>query len=221
MIKSKIFFIAGVGTDIGKTYLLENLIKKLRSEKIAVSAIKPIVSGFKHDDLNSDSARILKALDLEIFARNFGLISPWRFDLPASPHVAARVEDKKISFNEVKDFCLAKISEAKENKEYLFIEAAGGVMTPINDKKTFLDLAYELRIPVLLLTANYLGSISHTLSAVESLRQNRIEVSNIIVNDYASNTDSTISDMQFVEDIENFAQIKSALLQDFLKTFLD
>ncbi len=221
MIKNKILFIAGIGTDIGKTYLVENLIKKLRTRKTPVSAIKPIVSGFKHDDLNSDSARILKALDLEIFARNFGLISPWRFDLPASPHVAARVEDRKISFNEVKDFCLSKISEAKEKKEYLFIESAGGVMTPINDNKTFLDLSYELRIPVLLVTANYLGSISHTLSAVESLKQNRIEVSNIIVNDHVSNADSTISDMQFAKDIENFTQIKSESLQDFLKTFLD
>ena len=55
-------------------------------------AIKPIISGFKKEDHESDSAKILNALGLEINQHNLDLISPWRFELAASPHIAANDE---------------------------------------------------------------------------------------------------------------------------------
>jgi dethiobiotin synthetase len=156
MLKEKIYLIVGIGTDIGKTFLVENLCRNFPGAMV----IKPIVSGFKDDDENSDSIRLLNSTkqipkqvqdDDEgkiyqkichpelVLGSILNSISPWRFTEAVSPHFAAKNSGTEINFFDVKNFCQEKISLAKSNNQFLFIEAAGGVMTPINDKKTFLD----------------------------------------------------------------------------------
>ena len=90
-------------------------------------------------------------------------------------------------------------------------------MTPINRKKTFLDLAQELQIPVLLVSANYLGSISHTLCAVEALKSKKILVEKIIVNENLPlvQKNSLISCEEFAETIFGFTKIKTVSFEDF------
>ena len=208
-LKEKIYFIAAIGTDIGKTFLVENLCRILPN----VMAIKPIASGF-NDDKNSDSAKILAALNLEISLTNISAITPWRFKEALSPHFAAQISGNNIDFSAVKKFCEEKISEAKNSDNFLFIEAAGGVMTPINNNHTFLDLAAELQIPVLLLSANYLGSISHTLCAIEALKCRELVIEKIIINsELPLQTKSAIS---MVDTIKNFSGIETVLLKNFL-----
>lgn len=215
MLCEKIYFVAAVGTDIGKTFLVENLCRVLPS----VSAIKPIASGFADDDKNSDSAKILAALGLEISQKNLDSISPWRFEEAASPHFAAENFGTKIDFLAVKNFCETKISAAKNNNQFLFIEAAGGVMTPLSDDKTFLDLAAELKIPTLLVTANYLGAISHTLCAVEALRSRKIPIEKIIVNEDLPLREK--SSQNISSTLEAISLIPTTSLQKFLKNLLD
>lgn len=213
MLKSKIYFIAAIGTDSGKTFFVENICRNLRREKKSVMAIKPIVSGFNDGDKNSDPAKILSALGLKISKENLDLISPWRFEKAISPHFVG-----EINFEKVKNFCLEKISFAKKQKQFLFIEAAGGVMSPINEQKTFLDLAAELKIPLLLIAENYLGSISHTLCTIEALKSRKISVEKIIINEHFSGLQksSGIQVKQLSETIKNFSGIEVVLLQKFL-----
>ena len=195
------YLVLGTGTDIGKSFLVENLCRISSN----TTAIKPVCTGLTDDDKNSDPARILSALNLDLSKKNLDEISPWRFAEPCSPHF---IEDK-INFAQVAKFCQQKISEHK-NKN-LLIEAAGGVMTPINDEKTFLDLVTELKLPVLLVCGNYLGAISHTLSAVEALRSRNIVIERIIVNETFESKHS------LVKTIENFSRIKTTTMDQFLK----
>lgn len=215
MLAQKIYFISAVGTDIGKTFLVENLCRNLSG----VAAIKPIASGFRDDDSNSDSAKILAALRLKNSAENLDLISPWRFAEAASPHFAATNSGTEINFAAVKNFCVEKISAAKKSGNFLFIEGAGGVMTPINAQYTFLDLAAELKIPTLLLTANYLGAISHTLCAVEALRARHIAIAKIIVNEELPLIQQYSQDI--TETLKNMSAVPVVSLQNFLKNLLD
>ncbi len=203
MLQKKIYLILGIGTDIGKTFLVENLLRF--GEGLA---IKPIASGCRDDDKNSDPAKILKALGLKNSKANLDSIAPWRFKKAVSPHLAG-----KINFAEVVKFCCEKISQAKKEKKFLFIESAGGVMTPISDKKTFLDLAAELKIPVLLVSSNYLGSISHTLCAIEALRAKKVVIEKIILND---NFPSQTKTKDLIKTLENFSRIKTVTLNNFL-----
>ncbi len=176
------FFITATGTDIGKTFTLEKICQKLIKDGNKVEAIKPIISGFNDNDQNSDSAKILKILGLDLTKNNLDKISPYRFSAPLSPNIAAALENKNIDFSELVKFCQDKIFAAQNNNNYLFIEGSGGVMTPVNNNKTFADLIVELKIPAILVTGNYLGTISHTLSAIKVLQAHKIEVAQIIFN---------------------------------------
>ena len=176
------FFITATGTDIGKTFILENICRQLLKNGKKVTAIKPIISGFQDDDPSSDSAKILTILGLDLNQKNLDSISPYRFKAPLSPNIAANLENKNIDFEELVKFCQNKIDQAKQNNSYLFIEGAGGVMTPINNDKTFADLISELKIPTILVVGNYLGTISHTLTSIKAMQAHNIKVSQIILN---------------------------------------
>ena len=176
----KPFFITSTGTNIGKTYLTELIINRCNELDIKVNAIKPIISGFnlsKYEE--SDTGIILKALNKN---KNYiNEISPWRFEASISPDTASNIENKKINFFELEKFCKNKIYEFSQRDGYFLIEGVGGTMVPINDKKTILDLIKSLKIPVILVIGSYLGSISHTLNAVQNLTNNNIKISSIVI----------------------------------------
>jgi dethiobiotin synthetase len=214
-LKNKIYFVAGSSTDVGKTFLIEKICEKFREKKVSFDVVKPIISGFSVADSNSDSARILKALGYDLTIKNFDEISPWRFEMPISPNIAANRENKKIDFAEVVSFCNKKIAESIKNNKFLFIESAGGIMSPINDNKTFLDLAISLKIPVLFITANYLGAISHTLCSLEVMKAKNIIPEIMIINNHLS--ENNLANLEEVRNtISNFGKIKTLSLDVFL-----
>ena len=77
----------------------------------------------------------------------------------------------------------ARKKKKNSKSDFLLFEGAGGLMVPIERKKNFLDLFKSLKIPVILVVGSYLGTISHTLSALENLCNNNIQVINIIFNE--------------------------------------
>jgi len=205
MLHSKIYLILGIGTDIGKTFFIENLCRKIPTAR----AIKPIVSGILDDDLNSDSAKILAAMNLKLTKENLDKISPWRFEMPVSPHFAG-----EINYNDLLKFCRKEIANTHNaNNDFLFIESAGGVMSPINNEKTFLDLARDLKIPIILISSNYLGAISHSLTAIEVLKKNNIFIEKIVLNE---NFPSKIENIKIAQTISSFSQVEVIEMSKFL-----
>ncbi len=215
------YFIVATGTDAGKTFLLTEICKKLRAHGVFCDAIKPVASGFKDDDLQSDSAKILQSLGREFSIKNVENITPWRFNAALAPSVASVMENREINFLELQKFCLEKILQARlgaQNKgangvEFFFIEGAGGVMTPISSDETFLDLIAVAKIPVLLLGQNYLGAISHTLCAVEALRSRDVAIERIIINDHQ---DSEVEVFDTIAEIARLSRVKTVAIGDFL-----
>jgi len=206
MLKQKSYLILGIGTDVGKTFFVENLCRNFTNSK----AIKPVASGVLDDDLTSDPAKILQALNLKVTKENLDKISPWRFVEPVSPHFAG-----EVNYTDLKNFCLEKIAAAKEEGNFLFIEAVGGVMSPITHEKTCLDLAGDLKIPTLLISSNYLGSISHTLTAVDVLKKRGLFLEKIILNENSSSKTAT---KDIVKTIENFSQIEVVTMKHFFNS---
>jgi len=172
-------FITGVGTDIGKTHYLCEVLKKITTRKIPFFAIKPIASGVNLNHLiETDSAKILCAMNQKVTFNNFKKITPWYFEKPISPHLASQNSAIEIDFKELKNFCLKHIL-----KKTTFIEGAGGIMAPINFQYTNLDLIKSLPCRVILVTGNYLGSISHTFTALEVIKNNKIMLEKVIINE--------------------------------------
>lgn len=219
LLNEKQYFIASIGTDAGKTFLVENLCHIALQKQQEILAIKPVISGFIKDDKNSDSSKILQALGLENSLENLESISPWRFSEPISPNFAAKLEKREVNFAKLTNFCTKKINIAKKNDKFLLIESAGGIMTPISDKKTFLDLAIELKLPILLVSNNYLSSISHSLCTIKAIKSHNLTIKNIIVNQNAKiNKDnpSLLEQEQVIKIIESFANIETLSMEKFL-----
>ncbi len=202
------FFITATGTDIGKTFIVEKICQQLIQDGKKVSAIKPIISGFNDDDLNSDSAKILRVLGQNFTPENLNNISPYRFTAPLAPNIAASLENKNIDFSELVNLCQNKITLAKKNNQYLLIEGAGGVMTPITDDKTFADLISALNIPAILVVGNYLGTISHTLTAIKAMQAYNIKISQLILNCRA---DDKIAVADNLKMLQNFTDLSISI----------
>ncbi len=174
-------FVTATGTGIGKTFVCAGLIRHLRSSGHEVDAVKPIVSGFEPDAWqDSDPAVLAAALGRAPASNEFERISPWRFAAPLSPDMAARREGRAIAFQEVVEFCRRTMAA---RRGLLLIEGVGGIMVPLDDRRTVLDLMSVLRIPVVLVAGSYVGTISHTLTALEVLARRNLDVAVVVVSE--------------------------------------
>lgn len=159
------FFITSTGTGIGKTLLTAILCHQLTRAGHDVQALKPIMTGFSYDDPHSDSALILRSLGKLVTHEAIDAISPWRFRAPLSPHMAAWREGGVPALSDVAAFC----RQAASRGGITLAESAGGVMAPLDDHHTMRDFCAALGWPAILVAGSYLGSISHTLTALEAL----------------------------------------------------
>ena len=65
----------------------------------------------------------------------------------------------------------------------MLIEGIGGIMVPLDGKHTVLDWMSALRCPVLVVAGSYLGTISHTLTALHVLAQRNLDIAAIVVSE--------------------------------------
>lgn len=174
-------FITGTGTEVGKTFVAASLIRHLRQLGRSVEAIKPVVSGFDPErSATSDPGLLLQALGFPATLPNIERISPWRFRAPISPDAAARREGLRIDVDEVVAFCRSAI---EQRQEILLIEGVGGIMVPLDEQRTILDVMMALRLPLILVAGSYLGTISHTLTALDALFRRDMSLLAIIVSE--------------------------------------
>jgi dethiobiotin synthetase len=181
-------FVTATGTDIGKTFVTAGLIRHYRKAGRPVEAIKPVVSGFTAETAPaSDPAVLLAALGRPISEDEIDRMAPWRFKAPLSPDMAARQEGRSIIFDEVVEFSRCAIAG---RRGVLLIEGIGGVMVPLDDRRTVLDWMSLLRIPVVLVTGTYVGTISHSLTALEVLARRNLDIAAVVISESAGSAAS-------------------------------
>ena len=174
-------FVTATGTDVGKTFVTASLIRHLRNQGHEVEAIKPVLSGFDPKAAAaSDPGILLDALGLPVTPDAIERISPWRFRAPLSPDLAASMEGRRIDVDEVVTFCQNAVAG---RRDVLLIEGVGGIMVPLDDQRTILDVMMALDLPLILVTGSYLGSISHTLTALDSLFTRDMNVMAVVVSE--------------------------------------
>jgi len=154
------YFVTGISTEVGKTIASALLVEQLKADYW-----KPVQSGDLHF---TDSDKIRK------YTRNErSKIHPetYRLNTPASPHYAAEIDGVEIRLDEFK---------LPKTDHHLIVEGAGGLLVPLNEKDTMLDLMVELALPVILVANYYLGSINHTLSSIDILKRSGLETTALI-----------------------------------------
>lgn len=159
-------FITGIGTEIGKT-----LVSAIVVEALKADYWKPIQAGF---DEGTDNQKVKKLVTnkTSVFFEEL-----YKLKLPASPHIAARQEDKRINLDDINN----RFRSIQSN--CLIIEGAGGLMVPLNEKEFMIDLIEMLQAKVILVSRNYLGSINHSLITAALCKQRKLDVAGWIFND--------------------------------------
>lgn len=170
------FFITGTDTNAGKTTITKMLLSELISNGYSSIACKPIACGDHSQDSNQDALHFLETNSINL---PLSVISPLRFNLPVSPHIAAKAAGKTICAKELSKQLLELYQLPLD---YILFEGAGGWRVPLNDNETFVDLVKLLELRVILVVGIRVGCLNHALLTTEALSQDNVQLSGWVAN---------------------------------------
>jgi len=167
-LKEKSIFITGTDTGIGKTYTSAYVLKEISKFVAKTIYFKPIETGINQGKPENSDPRIIERYSKETIIK-----SSYSFKLPATPYLAASLENQQISLGKIQaDFSKLR----KDEPGIIVVEGAGGLLVPLTKKYTIVDLIKLIKIPTLLISQNYLGTINHTLLSLFALKEKNINV---------------------------------------------
>lgn len=159
-------FITGTGTGVGKTYVAALIARSLRRTGVRVGVYKPVASGCERRAGQLISPDALTLWEAAGRPGTPEQVCPQMFAAPLAPHLAAQAEGRRV------DAALLRegIRYWKETSDVVIVEGAGGLMSPISDDDYNADLAAEFGYPLVVVTANELGTINATLQTLITAR---------------------------------------------------
>lgn len=155
----KKFFVSGISTEVGKT-----IVSAIITEALEADYWKPVQAG---DLDNSDSHKVKRLISntkTKIHPNSYAL------NTPMSPHAAAEIDGITINLEEIKE---------PSTKNNLVIEGAGGLLVPVSEENTLLDII-KPDYQIIIVSRHYLGSINHTLLTVNALKNKGLNIAGII-----------------------------------------
>jgi dethiobiotin synthetase len=173
MATAKGFFVTGTGTEVGKTVVAAVLARDLRQRGSTVAVFKPAVTGLD-DPGETDHALLRRAAGSE---QSDDEIAPYRYDPPASPHLAAAEAGDEIDPKRLR----AGARAAAEAADVLVCEGVGGLLAPLSSSYLVRDFAADLGLPLVIAASPGLGTINHTLLTLESARAAGLSVAAVML----------------------------------------
>ncbi len=168
----KQIFVTGISTEVGKTLASAILVEALQADYW-----KPVQAGELH---HTDSDKVQ-----ELISNPRTVIHPSAYSLnsPMSPHAAAAIDGVTIELGRL---------QPPQTNNHLVIEGAGGLLVPLNERDTILDLI-QPGYKVVVVSRHYLGSINHTLLTVNALLEKGFETSLLFSGDLHPTTEDIVS----------------------------
>ncbi len=180
-------FITGTDTEVGKTYVASLIARQLVAEGKRVGVYKPVASGcvVEGDDLVSEDAVELweaagQPLSLE-------QVCPQRFKAPVAPNRAAAAVGEKVDPQRLR----SGIEPWLTGFDFVLVEGAGGLLSPLSDEDYVADLAIDLGYPLVIVAPNKLGTINATLQTIitASAYRTGLPVAGVVLNHVSENPD--------------------------------
>lgn len=176
---SQAYFISGIDTDAGKSYVTGYIAARLMKEGRRVITQKFIQTG------NTGFSE-----DIELHRKIMGVgrlpedidhtTAPVIFSYPASAQLAARLDKREIDLGVVNN----ATEKLLRNHDIVLIEGAGGLMVPISDDFFTIDYVATRKLPLLLVTNGVLGSINHTILSLEAVKARGIRLAAVLYNEH-------------------------------------
>ena len=176
--------ITGTDTGIGKTIIAAAIAQILHEQGHRVAVFKPCGSGCVHrrEGLVSEDAELLA--HCANAKHPLDLICPQRYAEPLAPAIAAQVSGRSLEWETID----RSIHLMSRDSEIMIVEGIGGLMVPMDDKHTFLDVAEDLAAPAVIVARPALGTINHTLLTLQALRSRDIPIAGVVINRYPTDT---------------------------------
>lgn len=185
-----VYFVTGTDTGVGKTRVTLGLIAAAQGAGLKVSGMKPVASGCERTDKglrNDDARQILSLLEPGV---DYSLVNPFAFEDAVAPHIAAQRERREVDLGKVGE-CFETLAV---DKDVLFVEGAGGWKVPLDESRSFPDLASYLKARVILVVGMRLGCINHALLTAEAIKTDGFELAGWVANEpetgYSSYTET-------------------------------
>ncbi len=209
--------VTGTDTGVGKTYLTCELVRSLRKEGVDAVGYKPVCCGDRND-----AELLLEASENE---EPIEAINPVWYQAPVTPSVAAELESKPVPLEDIRSHA----ESMAERHEVLVMEGVGGWEVPMNGRDTFADMAEALGWPVVMVVANRLGALNHTLLTEHAIRDRGLPLVGVILNHLTEDHDIAMTTNRVVLEellaapvscLENGDGLAdSALVQEVLEAF--
>ncbi|WP_062053889.1 dethiobiotin synthase [Aquimarina longa] len=198
---SKKIFVTGISTEVGKTIASAIIVEALQADYF-----KPIQAG---DLAYSDTHKVkeLVSNSKTKFHNN-----SYALKTPMSPHAAAAIDHITIDIDKI-------ITPQTDN--HLVIEGAGGLLVPLNDEDTILDII-DSDCHIIVVSKHYLGSINHTLMTLWILQEQGYNVSVIFSGDEHKTTEDIIKGMtgvNIIGRIEEEPYFDTAVIKEYAEQF--
>ena len=186
---NKPIVICGIDTGVGKSVVTGLLARHLLDKGRKVITQKPVQTGC--DGQPEDILLHRKLMGTEWHSLDEQqLTCPYCFPFPASPHLAAKLAGTEIDpaeLDRTTDILAGQVDQ-------LIIEAAGGLLVPLNPALMLIDYLASRFYPVILVTTPRLGSINHTLLAIEAIKHRDMQLLGIVYNLYGNHPPEIVKD---------------------------
>lgn len=170
------FFVTGTDTSSGKTTVTRYLIQALQQQGFSAVGCKPIACGLNEKGENEDVVIYQSVNSLTLPS---SLLNPYCFTVPASPNLAAAAENQHVTVSTL----IQKLEPIKKTPaDFIFFEGVGGWKVPINDHETMIEVATQLKVPLILIIGIRVGCLNHALLTWEAIQKEKIEVAGWIGN---------------------------------------
>jgi dethiobiotin synthetase len=174
-------FVTGTGTEVGKTVVAAAIARTLAAEGRRVAVFKPAVTGL--EELGEGDHELLRRASGS--TQSDEEIAPYRYEIPASPHLAAELAGERIEPPRL----LRTAWRAARSADVLVCEGVGGLMVPLAPGYLVRDLASELGLPLVVAAAPDLGTINHTLLTLEAARAAALDVALVVLTPWPQDPD--------------------------------
>jgi len=171
------YFLTGTDTGVGKTYVASLLIRALRKAGFDTVGLKPICCGDR-----ADAEALREAAEGELTLDD---VNPVWFRFPAAPYTASIVENRLPDLDQIRD----RFARIRKSRRSLIAEGVGGWLVPITQDFFVADLAAEFGLPVVVVAANRLGVLNHTLLTVRAIQERGLECAGVILNNISPEPD--------------------------------
>jgi len=182
-------FITGTDTNVGKTYISCQIASALKQNNINVIPRKPVETGCKLINgvlLPDDASLLLKASQS---SSSLDEVCAYRFTQAISPTVAARLSGTPLSLKQLRKACIKNISD----NDFCLVEGAGGFYSPICENALNADLAVELKLPIVLVAEDRVGSVNQVLLAINAIEKHQLTINAIILNSTNSKSQNNLA----------------------------